>query len=535
MTTRRPEPSDDLRHDAARRRAVAGLQHDAAREAARRARAGRARRRRHRGRLPGRLARRLGVRRRRSRARSQGPVIGGLARCTREDIDGPGRRSRERARAAHARLPRDQRDPPRAQAQHGARGDRARRGRRREATRARSARTSSSRPRTPRAPSSSSSPRSSRRAIEAGATTINVPDTVGYTMPEEFHEIFPYLQQPRARHRARSTLTVHCHDDLGMAVANSLAAVRAGARQVECTINGIGERAGNCSLEEVVMALKVRARRLRPHDRHRHASGCIPTCRLVSTITGMPIPRNKAIVGENAFAHESGIHQHGMLRNRATYEIMRPEDVGLSRTQPRARQAQRPARVPRARPRARLRARRRRSSTGSFDDFKALADKKKELFDGDIEALVLKAGVERRRSVAAREPARGERPPPPARREWSARRTPTAGGRRRRRPVTVRSTRRSRRSSRRPASPCSCASSRCAAYRGRGRAGRGPRHGRVRRPRLPRHQRHAPTSSSRACVHSSRSSTGSSRRGSPRADAADASRRRRRRGLTTGA
>ena len=138
------------------------------------------------------------------------------------------------------------------------------------------------------------------------------------------------------------TFSVHCHNDLGLAVANSLAAVAAGARQIECTINGIGERAGNCSLEEVVMALQ---------DARATSTACtpastrkrlFPTSRLLSNITGMPIPRNKAIVGENAFAHESGIHQHGMLKHRSTYEIMRPEDVGLSRTQPRARQAQRP-------------------------------------------------------------------------------------------------------------------------------------------------------------------------------------------------
>ncbi|HSN72990.1 MAG TPA: 2-isopropylmalate synthase, partial [Steroidobacteraceae bacterium] len=149
-------------------------------------------------------------------------------------------------------------------------------------------------------------------AIDAGATTINVPDTVGYTTPEEFHEVFSFLRR-EVRGIERVVLSVHCHDDLGMAVANSVAAVRAGARQVECTINGIGERAGNCSLEEVVMALRTRESLLGVHtgiDTHR----LYPTCRLVSQITGMPIPRNKAIVGENAFAHESGIHQHGMLR-----------------------------------------------------------------------------------------------------------------------------------------------------------------------------------------------------------------------------
>src|SRR5262245_1340684 len=157
------------------------------------------------------------------------------------------------------------------------------------------------------------------RAIEAGATTINVPDTVGYTTPEEFNEVFSYLKR-HVRGIERATLSVHCHNDLGMAVANSLAAGRAGARQSECTLNGIGERAGNCSLEEVVMALRTRegffgittgvdTRRL------------YPTSRLLSSITGMTIPRNKAVVGENAFAHESGIHQHGMLKHHSTYEI----------------------------------------------------------------------------------------------------------------------------------------------------------------------------------------------------------------------
>ena len=167
-------------------------------------------------------------------------------------------------------------------------------------------------------------------AVDAGATTINVPDTVGYTTPQEFHETFTHLRR-HVRGIEAVTLSVHCHDDLGMAVANSLSAVRAGARQVECTINGIGERAGNCSMEEIVMALKVREQAFGVATSIR-AERLYPTCRLVSTITGMPIPRNKAITGENAFAHESGIHQHGMLRNAATYEIMRPQDVGLSRS-----------------------------------------------------------------------------------------------------------------------------------------------------------------------------------------------------------
>jgi 2-isopropylmalate synthase len=170
----------------------------------------------------------------------------------------------------------------------------------------------------------------SEAAIEAGAGTINIADTVGYTVPEEFGEIFRYLRR-NVRGIDRVTLACHCHDDLGMAVANSLAAVVAGARHVECTINGIGERAGNCSLEEAVMALRTR------HEFFHAWTGIdtrrlFPTSKLVSEITGMPIPRNKAVVGENAFAHESGIHQHAVLKHFSTYEILRPEDVGHEKT-----------------------------------------------------------------------------------------------------------------------------------------------------------------------------------------------------------
>jgi len=229
--------------------------------------------------------------------------------------------------------------------------------------------------------------------IEAGATTINVPDTVGYTVPEEFHEVFSYLKR-NVRGADKVVFSVHCHDDLGMAVANSLAAVRAGARQVECTINGIGERAGNASLEELVMAIRTRAGVLGVHtgiDSRR----LFPTCRLLSSITGMPIPRNKAVIGENAFAHESGIPQHGMLKHHSTYEIMRPDDVGLSRSH---------LVLGKHSGRAALRDRIKELGfeisdaelARVFEEFKALADKKKELFDGDIEALVLRseAGAE---------------------------------------------------------------------------------------------------------------------------------------------
>ncbi|HKX99771.1 MAG TPA: 2-isopropylmalate synthase [Steroidobacteraceae bacterium] len=225
-------------------------------------------------------------------------------------------------------------------------------------------------------------------AVDAGATTINVPDTVGYTTPQEFHETFAHLRRT-VRGIDGVTLSVHCHDDLGMAVANSLSAVRAGARQVECTINGIGERAGNCSMEEIVMALKVREAAFGVTTGIR-AERLYPACRLVSTITGMPIPRNKAITGENAFAHESGIHQHGMLRHASTYEIMKPQDVGLTRShlvlgKHSGRHALR------ERVQALGFALDEREFDQLFARFKALADRKKELFDGDIEALVLDA------------------------------------------------------------------------------------------------------------------------------------------------
>ncbi len=226
-------------------------------------------------------------------------------------------------------------------------------------------------------------------AIEAGATTINIPDTVGYTVPDEFAQLFRHLAA-NVRGIERVTLSVHCHDDLGMAVANSLTAVLAGARQIECTINGIGERAGNCALEEVVMALATRSSffNLRTGV---HTVRLYPTSRLVSSITGTAIPRNKAVIGENAFAHESGIHQHGMLKHRSTYEIMVPEDVGLPRSS-----------LVLGKHSGRHAFRDRVKQLGFelddtelnrvFEEFKALADRKKELFDGDIEALVLRAG-----------------------------------------------------------------------------------------------------------------------------------------------
>ncbi|MCX7828877.1 MAG: 2-isopropylmalate synthase [Thermanaerothrix sp.] len=162
-------------------------------------------------------------------------------------------------------------------------------------------------------------------AAEMGASTLNVPDTVGYAQPEEFGAFVKALIDSMGP--ASVVWSVHCHDDLGLAAANSLAAVAAGARQVECTVNGIGERAGNASLEEVVMALKTR-RDFFGLDTGINTRHLYPVSRLVSRLTGVPVPPNKAVVGDNAFAHESGIHQHGMLANRNTYEIMNPEDVG---------------------------------------------------------------------------------------------------------------------------------------------------------------------------------------------------------------
>ncbi|HWN07739.1 MAG TPA: 2-isopropylmalate synthase [Pyrinomonadaceae bacterium] len=164
-------------------------------------------------------------------------------------------------------------------------------------------------------------------AIEAGATVINVPDTVGYTMPVEFSRLVRRVRELVGERNV--TISVHCHDDLGLAVANSLAAIDAGARQVECTINGIGERAGNASLEEIVMALKVRADQL-PFESSIQTEELYPTSQLLSSIINCPVQPNKAIVGRNAFAHEAGIHQHGMISNPLCYEIMTPESVGVT-------------------------------------------------------------------------------------------------------------------------------------------------------------------------------------------------------------
>ncbi len=222
-------------------------------------------------------------------------------------------------------------------------------------------------------------------AIDAGATTINIPDTVGYAYPEEFADLIRLIRNS-VPNIDKAVLSVHCHNDLGLAVANSLRAVEAGARQIECTINGIGERAGNAALEEIVMAVKTRANRL-PYRLDVDTKQIMRLSRLVSATTGFAVQPNKAIVGKNAFAHESGIHQDGMLKNAETYEIMRPEDVGLQRST-----------LVMGKHSGRHAFRKKLEELGyeigdnalndAFVRFKALADKKKEVFDDDIVALV---------------------------------------------------------------------------------------------------------------------------------------------------
>ncbi|HEY4424641.1 MAG TPA: 2-isopropylmalate synthase [Pyrinomonadaceae bacterium] len=165
-------------------------------------------------------------------------------------------------------------------------------------------------------------------AVDAGASVLNVPDTVGYTTPNEYTRLVQQVRERVVRDRDDVIISVHCHNDLGLAVANSLAAIEAGARQVECTINGIGERAGNASLEEIVMALHVRADRL-PFETNIKTSELYPASQLLSSIVGFDVQPNKAIVGRNAFAHEAGIHQHGVINNPLCYEIMTPESVGV--------------------------------------------------------------------------------------------------------------------------------------------------------------------------------------------------------------
>lgn len=221
--------------------------------------------------------------------------------------------------------------------------------------------------------------------IEAGAGTVNIPDTVGYTTPEEFGRLIRTVRE-RVKNIDRAVISVHCHNDLGLAVANSLAAVLNGAGQIECTINGIGERAGNCSMEEIVMALKTR-KDFYAADTRIHTEEITRSSRLVTKITGIPVQPNKAIVGANAFAHESGIHQDGLLKERTTYEIMRPESVGLVKTN-----------LVLGKHSGRHAFRDRLRDMGyelsdddlnkAFERFKRLADQKKEVFDEDLEAIV---------------------------------------------------------------------------------------------------------------------------------------------------
>jgi 2-isopropylmalate synthase len=223
-------------------------------------------------------------------------------------------------------------------------------------------------------------------AVEAGATTINMPDTVGYATPKSYGEIFAHIAKLPIVRAKKVILSAHCHDDLGMAVANSLAAVENGARQVECTINGIGERAGNAALEEIVMALRTRGDHYKVGT-NIDTTKLFPASRMVSTLTGLLVQRNKAIVGENAFAHESGIHQDGMLKYRETYEIMDPTTVGISKTElVLGKHSGRHAFKDRVKLLGYALAD--EQIEAAFVKFKALADKKKEVFDEDIEALV---------------------------------------------------------------------------------------------------------------------------------------------------
>lgn len=223
-------------------------------------------------------------------------------------------------------------------------------------------------------------------AVQAGATTINIPDTVGYTIPEEFAYIIRTLRERVPDLKEDVILSVHCHNDLGLAVANSLAAIKEGARQVECTINGLGERAGNASLEEIVMGLKVRSDK-NPYETGINTEQIYPASRLVSQVTGVNVQPNKAIVGANAFAHEAGIHQDGVLKHRVTYEIMHPEEVGIPSNK-----------IVLGKHSGRHAFKNRLEEYGyfltdenleiAFKKFKDLADKKKYVFDEDIEALI---------------------------------------------------------------------------------------------------------------------------------------------------
>ena len=222
-------------------------------------------------------------------------------------------------------------------------------------------------------------------AIKAGATTINIPDTVGYSVPEEYFALIKMVRE-RVPNSDLARFSVHCHNDLGMAVANSLAGVKAGARQIECTINGIGERAGNAALEEVVMAMRVRNDVL-PYWTDINAKMLTRASKLVAAVTSFPVQYNKAIVGRNAFAHESGIHQDGMLKHTQTYEIMVPEDVGVKQTSlVMGKHSGRHAFVHKLEELGYHLAG--NQLEDAFVRFKALADRKKHVYDEDIEALV---------------------------------------------------------------------------------------------------------------------------------------------------
>ncbi len=224
------------------------------------------------------------------------------------------------------------------------------------------------------------------KVIDAGATTINLPDTVGYTMPQEYYELIKYIMN-KVPNIDKAVISAHCHNDLGMAVANSLSAILAGATQVECTINGIGERAGNAAMEEIVMAIKVRSDFYKDCYTGINTKEIYPTSRLVRKITGLKVQRNKAIVGMNAFAHEAGIHQDGVIKEKSTYEIMKPEDVGIDTST-----------LVLGKHSGRHGLEERLKELGYnltkeqideiFEVFKKLADKKKEVFDEDIRAIV---------------------------------------------------------------------------------------------------------------------------------------------------
>lgn len=222
-------------------------------------------------------------------------------------------------------------------------------------------------------------------AIKAGATTINIPDTVGYTAPQEYRALFEMVRS-RVPNADKAVFSVHCHNDLGMAVANTIAGVQGGARQIECTINGIGERAGNAALEEIVMAIKTR-NDIFPYETNIDTRMLTRASKLVSTVTSFPVQYNKAIVGRNAFAHESGIHQDGMLKNTQTYEIMTPDTVGVKSTS-----------LVMGKHSGRNAFKDKLKNLGyslsdnqledAFVRFKELADRKKVIYDEDIEALV---------------------------------------------------------------------------------------------------------------------------------------------------